>query len=114
MVRVLFLPHFVKQGKTLQKRYFGFREGLSAILEIFDPTRAVFLGKQLYKIRFSCKGLKKGKSGSFRAIVWYLELKNLLIPVMAYFKGDISHVSKRDIEYHLSIILDELRQSHFF
>lgn len=114
MVRVLFLPHFVKQSKTLQKRYFGFREGLSDTLENFDPTRAVFLGKQLYKIRFSCKGLMKGKSGSFRIIVWYLELKKVVIPVMAYFKGDMSNVTKREIEYHLRIIVDELKQSQFF
>ncbi len=113
MSQVLFLPHFLKQTKKLQKRYRGFQDGLIAELEAFNPDRTSSLGSSLYKVRFTCMGLSKGKSGSFRGIVYYFLAKDVVIPVMAYFKGHHENVSRNDIEFHLQKILVELQNYKF-
>jgi len=108
MLEIVILPHFQKQLKQYKKKFSGLKEALLSELNSFKKERAIGLGRDLYKIRLSIKGLQKGKSGSFRVILFIAEVEQYLIPITLYFKGDTENLTKKDLEKHLATILQEL------
>lgn len=100
--------YFLKQLKQLLKKYPKLANDLTVQLENFKKELAVPLGHKLYKIRLKSSDLSKGKSKSFRLIIFIWEFKRILVPITIYFKGDLENISQQDIEYHLTRVLEEI------
>jgi len=108
MYQIYFTNHFLKQLKPLVKKYRQLTDDIVKELESFKKDLADPLGHKLYKIRLKCSDLLKGKSKSFRLIIYLWEYKNVLVPVTIYFKGDTDNISQKEIEYHLTMTVDEI------
>lgn len=112
MYRLVILPHFKRQAKPYTKKYRHLKEALLDALERFRPDQQTALGNGVYKVRLHSKDIAKGKSKSFRLIVYVVEVDKLLVPITIYFKGDQSTISKKEINAHMEIILFELQTEH--
>lgn len=109
MYKFWIAPHFKSQLKPYVKKYRSLKNDLTDTLERFRKNQASPLGKNIYKLRLKCSEIKRGKSKSFRLIVFIMEMKKLLIPIAIYFKGDRTDISRKEINYHLAIIISELK-----
>lgn len=109
MYQPLILPHFRRQIKPFIKKYPHLKEAFVITLTNFVPLSRDALGHQLYKVRLRSKDIPRGKSKSFRLIVFVVEIERYVVPVVLYFKGDREAISLREINDHLAIILFELR-----
>ncbi len=108
-MRQYYLPeHFLKQLKPYSKKYRKLQVDLIFALKAFSPELAQHLGHKLYKLRLKASDLPKGKSKSFRVIIFLWHDPELVVPIAVYFKGDVRNLSAKDIEYHLSQITIEL------
>lgn len=113
MYRIVIARHFEKQCAFLKKRYPRVFSDIQKALRSFRKESAQSLGAKLYKLRVRSSDIRKGKSGGFRAIVLVIEIERVLIPIVAYAKSDTETISEKELEYHLSMIVLELRESGF-
>jgi len=109
MCQSIILPHFKKQLKRYTKKYRHLKEAVISILENFDKRQHIHLGRNVYKVRLKTKDIARGKSKSFRILVFVIEAEKYLVPICIYFKGDQEDITKKEINDHLEIILFELR-----
>ncbi|MGE3340607.1 MAG: hypothetical protein AB7J46_01510 [Candidatus Altimarinota bacterium] len=79
-------------------------------LKSFNKESAIALGNGTYKYRIRSSDLKKGKSGSFRCIVYVLELELLLVPIAIYFKSDHENFSREEVKYALRKAIVEMNE----
>jgi len=107
--KTIVLPHFNKQLKVYCKKYRSLNVAILKSLKNFKKNNEVYLGDDLYKIRIGCKDISKGKSKAFRLILVIAQADNVIVPVVIYFKGDRSNISRKEINKHLNVILDELK-----
>ena len=108
-MNIIILPSFKRQLKFYLKKYSSLKEELILSLENFDKRKAVFLGRDVYKLRLKTKNLNKGKSNSFRVLVLLIEQDDQLVPISIFFKGDKENLSKKEINDYLEMALNELR-----
>ncbi len=106
--QIWFSEHFKKEIKSYHKKYFHLIDDIYETLDGFDKRRVDSLGKSVYKIRLRSRDLGRGKNKSFRLIVFFLEIDQLLIPLTIYFKGDKVNIFLSEINYHLSLTIAEL------
>lgn len=102
MVKIFYLPEFLKQAKHLTKKYPSFPEDLKVLLnEISEnPLSGADLGGGVRKVRMSIKSKGKGKSGGARVITfnYLLEEGNRDITLMTvYDKSERETISDREI-----------------
>lgn len=110
MYKYLITTHFKKQLKLYLKKYRSLKNDLIDTLKKFKKNQTAPLGKNIYKIRLKSSDIKRDKSKSFRLIIFILEVKKLIIPIAIYFKGDQQNIEKKEINYHMAIILEELKK----
>ena|SRR3989338_8913976 len=113
MYQVYLADHFLRQVKRYLRKYRSLNDDLIETLHCFTPDSAQYLGRKLYKVRLRSKDIPKGKNKSFRLILFVFEIKSTLVPVVLYFKGDRSDILAKEIEYHLEMILADIRQKKF-
>jgi mRNA-degrading endonuclease RelE of RelBE toxin-antitoxin system len=111
MYEIVILPHFKKSLKPLLKKYPSFKEVVISVLKDFKMQDAIYLGSDLYKIRFRTKEIARGKSRSFRLIILLVQEKNYLVPIITYFKGERDSISTKEISEHVKIVISELARS---
>lgn len=110
--KIYLSDYFLKQLKSLLKKYKHLEEDLVLTLENFNIQTTIPLGAGLYKMRLKSSDLKKGSQKSFRLVVFVYQAKHGLVPVNIYFKGDRGNVDKEIIKLHLAKILNELRSKN--
>lgn len=108
MFQTIILPHFKKQLKNYLKKYPNLKDGVIFALEQFNKTSWPCLGHGVYKIRVRTKDIPKEKNKSFRVVALLIEVEHFLIPITIYFKGDQEDITKKEINNHLEIIINEL------
>lgn len=106
--KIIILSHFRKQLKPYFKKYRSLKGAIVKELEIFDKNKNVCLGNNIYKMRLNCDDIARGKSKSFRLILFIVETDNFLVPICIYFKGDKENINKKELNEHLEMILLEL------
>lgn len=99
--------------KEIVKSYFNssyedFYDHLESYLYNFHPQQSLSLGKHLFKCDFSPPKYTKGKRNSYRLIVAFIQVNNLLIPVKIYKKSQLSNISKIELSQKLDRIYREL------
>lgn len=119
--KVVITSHFIKQLKPLVRKFRHLTSDVEKTLQRFDKSlgtpignytyKRSLQGRRPYKIRLKSSDLKRGKSKSFRLIVFVVEYANILTPVVIYFKGERENVSKQEISYHLSKVIQELESN---
>ncbi len=109
MSQVYLSDHFLRQLKSFLKKFRNLEDDLALALENFRPETANQLGQKLYKIRLKSSDLPKGKNKSFRIIIFVIENKALITPIAIYFKSEQHDIPEKDVEYHLAIILSEIK-----
>lgn len=109
MFKIIILPHLKKEAKPYFKKYRQLKAAVISELEGFYPAQHALVGNGVYKVRVHSKDIAKGKSKSFRLIVFVVEVDRLLVPLTLYFKGDQSTTSKKEINDHLETVLFELQ-----
>ena len=72
-----------------------------------------YLYNDIYKIRFTSKYLNKGKSNSFRLLVWLYKAKNIMVPLTIYYKGDIENMSSKEIYIHRRKMMSDLCNDNY-
>jgi mRNA-degrading endonuclease RelE of RelBE toxin-antitoxin system len=110
MTKVLILPYFKKTLKPLIKKFPSLKEDVIILLENFDKKGCIKIQENLYKTRLKTAGLNKGKSNSFRIIIYTIQNHNTIIPIRIYFKSVRKSVSKKEINKDLEMILLELQE----
>lgn len=109
MYQVYLADHFLRQLKFYLKKYRNLENDLVATLQNFTLSSTMPLGRKLYKIRLKSSDIPRGKSKSFRLIVFLLEVKNVIVPIALYFKGERQDISEKEIEYHLAMVLADIK-----
>ena len=112
MYKVVISSHFKKQLKPLVKKYRHLKENLESMLTNFNKGAHQALGKNTYKARLKSQDLPRGKNKSFKLIVLVGEQSKLLAPITIYFKGEKENISKKEINYHLTMTILELQKQH--
>lgn len=110
MSQVYLSNHFLRQLKPFLKKFRNLEDDLALALKNFRPETADRLGQKLYKVRLKSNDLPKGKSKSFRIIVFIIENKALITPIAIYFKSEQRDIPAKDVEYHLTMILSEIKE----
>ncbi len=104
-----YLPdHFLKQLKPYSKKFRKLETDLIVALRAFSPAIAQHLGHKLYKLRLKASDFPRGKSKSFRLIIFLWHDPELVVPIAIYFKGDIKNLSPKEIEFYLKLTIREL------
>ncbi len=109
MYRVYLTNYFLKKLKPYLKKFRNLETDIIKTLENFLPETSDRLGHKLYKVRLKSSNLSKGKNKSFRMIIFLLEIQNLIVPIIVYFKGDQADISPKEIEHHLEMTLVEIK-----
>lgn len=109
MYRPIILPYFNRQLQPHTKKYRHLKEAVISLLDNFHKEQHTHLGHNVYKARVKSKDIPRGKSKSFRILVFLLEAKEYVVPITLYFKGDREDITKEEINRHLENILLELR-----
>ena len=108
MPQYYFADHFLKQLKPHAKKFRKLPQDLTLVLKNFLPEQAQMLGQKLYKLRLKASDLPKGKSKSFRVIIYIWQDPEIVVPIAIYFKSDIQNLSAKEIKYHLGKVLVEI------
>jgi mRNA-degrading endonuclease RelE of RelBE toxin-antitoxin system len=106
---VFISKYFIKKLKPLVKKYPSLRSSISKELDNFVSKSAIDLGDEIYKLKIGTKDLPKGKNKSFRLIVYYLKMENVLLPLTIYFKSYKVNILDREIDKALEEVLFEFR-----
>lgn len=100
--------HFKRQVKFLAKKFPHVKDDLILALRTLDLDHEVSIGRSIYKIRIKSRDLKKGKSGGFRAYLYFYRLKSLIVPVCVYAKSYQSDLSDNELQHHFDHMLVEI------
>lgn len=111
MSPVYLSDHFLRQFKPFLKKFKNLEDDLILSLENFRPETADRLGQKLYKVRPKSQDLPKGKSRSFRMIVFIVGNETLIAPIAIYFKSEQRDISAKDMGYHLAMTLSEIKKN---
>lgn len=100
--------------KEIVKSYFknsydDFYEHLESYLQNFHPTQSIALGKQLFKCDFSPPEYGKGKRKSYRLIIAFIQVEDVIIPVKLYKKSQIENIPKQELLKILDGIYREMK-----
>lgn len=109
MYQVYLADHFLRQLKFYLKKYRHLEADLIHTLQHFRPETAIPLGRKLFKVRLKSSDIPRGKSKAFRLIIFLLEIKSVIIPITLYFKGHQADISEKEIEYHLAMVLTDIK-----
>jgi len=104
---------FQKSIKILKKKFRRVKDDLFSIIQALeeDPTIGDPIpgwNKEIWKVRASSSDVKKGKRGGFRLIYFWKSEEFRVYLLAAYFKGDKTDITKRDIEKLLKKLNQEL------
>lgn len=109
MYRVIYAKHFLAQCKLLARRYPHIQNDMQVACVAFRKESSQYLGAKLYKQRVKSSDMRKGKRGGFRIILLLAETAGALVPVTMYAKSDQENISEKELEYHMAMIMFELR-----
>ncbi len=113
MYQIYLADHFLRQLKFYLKKYRNLEKNLTATLQNFTLADSLPLGRKLYKVRLKSSDIPKGKSKSFRLIVFLVEIKSVIVPITLYFKGERADISEKEIEYHLAMVLADVKSMKY-
>jgi len=107
-MKIFFTGHFKRQLIKLMKKFPRAGEDLLDVTEKLNIANEVSIGKSIYKVRIGSSDMNKGKSGGFRAYVYFYRRKELLVPLCIYAKTEHVSISENELQYHVDKMNEEL------
>ncbi|RLB27790.1 MAG: addiction module antitoxin [Deltaproteobacteria bacterium] len=106
---------FQKSIKALKKKYRHVKEDLLEKIRALekDPTTGDPIpgwNKEIWKVKVASSDVKKGKRGGFRLIYLWKGGEMKIYLLAAYFKGEKTEITKKEIENLLKKLNQELGQ----
>ncbi len=103
MIRVTATEFFQKRLKPLAKKYKSLASEINALADEIqeNPSLGTELGNGIRKIRLASKSKGKGKSGGFRVVTYFLEMKKDAIEIYLitiYDKSELENLTKKEIQ----------------
>lgn len=102
-MQILLTAHFKKQLGRLARKFPHVANDLKTALENFKPEKEIHIHRSVFKIRIKSYDLKKGKSGGFRAYVYFHKNGYKLIPLCIYIKSEIESISDDELQRHIYV-----------
>ena len=113
-MQVFFSEYFKKQLHKLKKKFPSVKEDLLYALKSLNVENEISIGRSVYKIRIGSRDMKKGKSGGFRAYIYFYRKKDLLVPLCIYAKSDKESITDNELKFHFDKMIEELVQSFLY
>jgi len=109
MTKIAYIPNFYRKVKKLSKKNKNIAKDIQSLVKVLekDPTRGIFLGNDIYKIRIANSSKNIGKRGGFRVITYYVDKNNIVYLVEIYEKNSIENIP---IEQLIKIIQEEIKK----
>lgn len=107
-MEILFSEHFKRQLKKMKKKYPQIKEDFLKLLDRFNSDNEISIGRSIFKVRIPSSDMKKGKSGSFRAYLYFYVKKDLLIPLCIYPKSETESITDNELQYHFDQTINEI------
>lgn len=94
---------FKRNLKRLKKKFPTVKNDLGNIFNDLEKGKPLgvpipLIDAPVYKVRVRNTDIPKGKSGGYRLIYKFDEENRMITPLLLYFKGEKSYVSKPEIE----------------
>jgi len=104
-----YLRPISKEAKALQKKYLSFKSDLTVLAAdlLKDPMQGVEVYKNCYKVRFSIKSKRRGKSGGGRLITCVKVLQEKIYLLSVFDKSEKETIT----DSFLKLLLNNLDES---
>ena len=104
---------FQKSIRILKKKFRRVKDDLSGILQTLEEAPTIGdpipgWNKEIWKVRAASSDVKNGKRGGFRLIYLWKSGEFRVYLLVAYYKGDKTDISKKDIDELLKKLNKEL------
>lgn len=99
-------PFFLKDVKTLSKKYVSLKSDLIKLVEqlLETPDMGEPLGKNCYKIRLPIKSKGKGKSGGGRIITCVKLVNEQIFLLAIYDKNEMENITDEMLKERLKFV----------
>lgn len=84
----------------MKRKYPHVKEDTFIVLKSVDLKNEISIGRSIYKVRVKSHDISKGKSGGFRAYVYFYAKKDLLVPLCMYMKSEQESITENELKYH--------------
>lgn len=93
-------PEFIKETKKLSKKNPKLHQDLITLQNMLmeNPRAGIHLGNNCYKVRLRNTSTKKGKSGGFRVITFYIDTDNVIRLLSIYSKSEKESIPDIEIQ----------------
>ena len=104
---------FQKSIKVLKKKYRHVKEDLVRKIRVLEKNSTIGdsipgWNEEIWKLRVASSDVKKGKRGGFRLIYLWKGREMKIYLLSAYFKGEKTEITKKEIENLLKKLNQEL------
>jgi hypothetical protein len=106
-MKIFFTKFFKAQLKKLKKKFPSVKEDLLSEIENFDLNKQIYIGKSVYKMRIASSDQKRGKSGGFRAYLYFYQVNKLLVPLCIYHKSQKENITSQELKYYFDRASEE-------
>jgi mRNA-degrading endonuclease RelE of RelBE toxin-antitoxin system len=95
MIDIFYLPIFKKKLKHYRKKNPNIKQDYQNLLDSLkeNPTNAILIKDEAYKIRVANTSSNKGKSSGYRVYYFYRNSKNTIVLLYMYSKNEESNLS---------------------
>jgi mRNA-degrading endonuclease RelE of RelBE toxin-antitoxin system len=99
MLQIFYTDTFKKNVKKLYKKNKQIRQDIDNLIGLLreNPTSGSPLGNNCFKVRLKDSSNKKGKSGGYRVITYFLEQDENLTLLTIYAKSERSTISDKEL-----------------
>lgn len=95
MIDIKYIPIFLKKLKELRKKNPNIKKDYQNLLDTLqeNPTNAIQIKDNIYKIRLKNSSSNKGKSGGYRVYYFYKSEKDFIVLLYIYSKNVQTNLS---------------------
>lgn len=100
MLDIFYLPIFARKLKQYGKKNPNIKQDYQELLNTLekDPTNAIDIKDNVYKIRLKNSSSNKGKSSGYRVYYFYKNEKNTIVLLYMYSKSELSNLSDEKLD----------------
>jgi mRNA-degrading endonuclease RelE of RelBE toxin-antitoxin system len=99
MLNILYLPIFAKKLKQYSKKNPNMKKDYQGLLNTLEsnPTNAIAIKENVYKIRLQNSSSNRGKSAGYRVYYFYKNEKDTIVLLYIYSKNEQSNLNDESL-----------------
>lgn len=104
MINIFYLPIFKKKLEHYGKKNPNMKQDYQDLLHTLekDPTNAILIKNETYKIRVANTSSNKGKSSGYRVYYFYRSSKNTIVLLYMYSKNEEANLNDDKLDKLIS------------